>query len=319
MVYARLVIADQDKGLRRVFHHHASLAQLRRLHRLDRIGLGPARNPAEVPGRELPDLFGIHVPHYRYGQIARRIVFLEEGLRLGAGHRLQIAHVADDLVAVRMGLVRNSHEFFEQAPDRLALDTEPPLLHHHVFFLVKLPEHRVGKPVGFHHHPKFHLVRRKADDILRRILTRVRVETRAALAREGFLVLIMHQILLGLLLGLFELVLQLLDARLVRPVALLALRLQGQECLVYPGHRFGFGLIVPRPYGLCPLEGHVLEQMRHAGDSPDLIDRSDVGIDMERNHWHLVPFEDKEFKPVVQREFGHPLLERRQILGLDRC
>ena len=112
--------------------------------------------------------------------------------------------------------------------------------------------------------------------------------------------------------------LQLLKPGLVGPVFFPAFGLQLQERFVDLSHRLGFGLVILRADGLCSLKRHMLEKMGQARDSPDLVDRSDVGVDMERNHRRLMPFEDKEFQPVVQREFRHPLLERRQILGARR-
>ena len=88
----------------------------------------------------------------------------------------------------------------------------------------------------------------------------------------------MNQILLGILLGLFELALQLLQSGLIRLHTLPALDLQRQERLIYLSHRFGFGLVVFCADGSGSLERHVLEQVRKARDPPDLIDRTDIGV-----------------------------------------
>ena len=158
MVDARFVISNQNERLSQVFHNHAPFAQLRRLDRLHRIGFGPTGNPAKVFLRKLPDPVGVHIPHNRDRQITRRIVVLKKSLCLGTGQRFNIAHVTNDLVTVRMRLVRDTHEFFEQAPYRPTLNSEPPFFHDHVLLLVKLPEHNIGKPVRFHQHPEFHFV-----------------------------------------------------------------------------------------------------------------------------------------------------------------
>ena len=66
------------------------------------------------------------------------------------------------------------------------------------------------------------------------------------------------------------------------------------------------------------LERHVLEHVRHARLPDLLVHRTDVGVEVKRDHGNLVALHDEERHPVLETVLGHRSLERGEVLKCEK-
>ena len=195
---------------------------------------------------------------------------------------------------------------------------------HHAALGVELPEHRVRQPVALHPEPQLQLVGGHVDEVNGEVVARAGVHARAALGRvDAAEILLDEQVALPGEQRL-ELVEQLLMARaahgrvggvidlaeLIPAIQLdlgsLDLRPQRVELL----DDLQILLDVPRPDRLRPLEHHVLEEMRDAGDAGPLVHGADLGHPAGRHVRVAGPGNQQQGQAVVE-----PMLDHVDLLG----
>ncbi len=309
------VVADLDLGRRLGGGDHPLFTLLLHLPGPHGLGLArAARDAAEVCFRPCDGLVGVEAADERHRQIVGGVVDVEERQGLLAGEAVKVAGPADDRPRVRRRLPEHGVELLIQQPRWGAVDAEPSLLVDHVALAVELAEDRVAQAVGFHPEPELQLVGRDIDEIDGEILAGARVHSRRALPLvDAVEVVLDNQIaLLG------QECVEIVDQRLMlgaavfrlAPVVDAAATLLFEQVLFVgpdPGlERVEFcddppiRLRIPGADRLRPLEHHVLEEVRHAGDARRLVHRSDSGDPAGRNVGIARPRDEQEAHSVIE-------------------
>lgn len=233
---------------------------------------------------------------------------LEPVFGLVLGHGFDVAREADDVGAVGMGRVGHREEVVQEAALGLAL-AHAPLFHDDVLLLVELPQHGVGEAVPFEGSPQLQLVGREGVMVDGLVEGGEGVEARAAFAVYDLRELVGDDVLLGLVLGLLEGRLQLLDLRLVGLGMPEPLGAEGQESIVFlldGGFLVG---VVRRTDGRCALEGHVLEDVSEARASDLLVHAAHVGVGHHGRDRRLRPGQKDDGQAVGQGFFNDRALQ----------
>ena len=199
-----------------------------------------------------------------------------------------------------MGLVSNRQEFLYELSLRPGVNAQAALLHDHVLFLEEFTDDGIAETVGLHQHPQFHFVRWKADNILCRVPACVSVETRTAGELVHLFILVVNQVLLCILLGLFESGLQIFEAGLVGVLAFSLLYLYRLEKLVDFVQDLGLGLVIRCAYRFGAFKCQVLEKVCQTRYARYFVNRTDVGVGVEGDDRGLVAFKNKEFMDALE-------------------
>jgi len=214
-----------------------------------------------------------------------------------------------------MGLVGRGQELLEQLADRLIVRRQPPLLHDHLFLGVEFAQDGIEKAVGLERHPQLDLVGGKVVEIDRLVVAGAGVHAGAAGLLDRLPELVGDDIGFGLGNGRLVRLLQLLQSGGIGQGAQGKFGAPRAVGLILFGHRLEFSLEVFGADGAGPLEGHVLKDVRDAGDALGFIDRADIGVGDERDHRRFVALEDEQAQAVVQGVLDHLVLQLQVALG----
>ena len=173
-----------DQGFRRSLsrRRHSLFAHLRCFrgnHRWRRNRT--AFQPAKILLRQFHCHRGIEIAHQRRRQVVRGIVSPEISVRFFPADGVDIGRPTHHRPSVWRRLPEQRIELFRIPSGRCTVGAHPAFFHHHVALGVKLPEHRIQQPVGFHPEPQFQSVRGQIDKVDRVIFTRSGIHAGGAL------------------------------------------------------------------------------------------------------------------------------------------
>ncbi len=152
------------------------------MHRRRRLACG---DRLEVPPRQTLDNIGVHVPHDRHHRVVRRVVASVVVFQVSPGDPLEVAHVPDHRLTVRMCLEGLGEVALVERAPGARVHPHPTLLENHVSLRVEFPEHRVLHAVRLQREPKLQAVGRELHVIDRGLGSRGGVQPLSALAGEN--------------------------------------------------------------------------------------------------------------------------------------
>ena len=257
----------------------------------DDVGsLRAPRQTTEVALGELLHLVNLEVADEHRGDVVRSVVGAEELVCLRLADDPEIGRPTDGRPAVGMRLPEHGVELLVELARRRRLGAQPALFVDDVTLGVELPEDRIEQPVGLHPEPELQLVRRNAVQVDGDVGRREGVEERLAFGRVDLVVLVLDHDLallfdelgelgfeLDQLLGPSVSSVRVFDLATASAFTLFAI--EGADLLL---QRFllvddlEIALDVRRADRRRSLEHHVLEEMRHAGDSGALVGGADL-------------------------------------------
>ena len=307
---------------------HALLRKLFDLERGDlrRVGFA-TRDAGKIFFSERLGFSRVEVAHQKQRDVLRGVVNAVELVRLRLGNGRNVRGPADRGPLVRMRFPEHGLERLLKLAQRSGFRPHAALLEHDIALRVKFAKDRAQQTLRFHPAPQLQFVGRHRDEVGGQVLGRERVHAGAARGGVDPVEFVFHQDLPLFCHQFVELFLQLpvslrLVFRLLQVVYLPAppggahLRHLLAHPLANPflfGDDFEVLLVVLGADRRRAFEHHVLEQVRHAGDTGPFVGAADVRHPAARDGRFIVPLHHQQLHPI-----GKLLLDDRDLLSLDR-
>ena len=238
---------------------------------------------------------------------------------LGGVDLAHFAGPADIAAAVVMRHIGGGHELLEESALGVGISAHPPLLDHHVAFLVELARRHVGQPSAFQPRPQLQAVFRHRPEEHRLVQPRGGIQAFGSVALGHIGELVGNDVLVRFSFGFLECLLQLGQLLLVAAHCLQVLSLVGIVGRFHLGQRDLLGGVVGGANLAGSLEGQVLEHMGQAALARGVVHISRVDKGGVAEDRCIRPLANEQRQSIRQNLGRDSLLETLQILRLRAC
>ena len=281
--------ADPQGGLCVPLHNDPPLRGLRGFYSVDSRRFETPRDRLEITASPRLHLHSIEAPDNGQHGVVGSVVVPVVALDVLSAESLQVGHVSNDGLAVRVLGERGRQVPLIQCPGRARVDPHAPFFHDDVPLRVELAEYRIRHAVRLEREEELRPVRRQLHEVRRRLRRRRGVEALRSRSRQDAIELVAHHQLAGLVLESVDLT----------PDALDLFRIAGR----------GHGTLMQAIHGLeesplrldirgadrfRTLEEHVLEQVGDTCLAGPFVDPSDSVLHDERDRRSAFPGKEQE-------------------------